>query len=208
MNSKLHLLDHILLAKTKENQIAFFSVYDTSISNGILLEEYLLKNHFTHFIKSEYTEEELQKILNVICQFEKSCDKLQVRQASLVASSWWRGYYSSPTLESTSLLKSYFLILIKNRYTDEIINSIEVMNQFEEELRSILQVQLLLQGEIDLSLEAQSDILDHCLKKANYQGNKKGNVRMVVTKENVTVYVNECPEVIYQYFNSKTKQKK
>lgn len=208
MNSKLHSLDHILLAKTKENEFSLFSIYDTSVLDGIFLKEYLLKNHFTHFIKPLYTEEELGEILRVICKYEESEEQLQIRQASLVAANWWRGYYSAPSLESISLLKSYFLILMKNRYTDEIINSMEVMNQFEEELRSILQVKLLFHEEVTISLSSQNDILNHCLKISNYQGNKKGNVEMIITKENVTVHGNDRTENIYQYYSSKTKYKK
>ena len=154
-----YLLDFILVTFDEQNLVKFCSIYDTSVTNGILLRDYLEKYHFTQFIKELYTKEELRKIWGVISRYEVSDEKLQIKHASIIAANWWRVFFASPSLESTSLLKSYFLIFMGKRYTEEMINSIEVMDKFEAELRSMIQTELLFDEKITISLNKQDKIL-------------------------------------------------
>ena len=94
------------------------------------------------------------------------------------------------------------------RYTEEMINSIEVMDKFEAELRSMIQTELLFDEKITISLNKQDKILKKCLQNSGYSGIKKGDIHMFITKENVTVRVDKNDENLYQYYNSKKKCRK
>lgn len=206
--NQLYLLDRILVSFDEQNLVKFCSIHGTTVANGIPLKTYLKKHYFTQFIKELYTEEELRKVWGIISRYEMSDEKFQIKQASLIAANWWRAFFASPSLESTSLLKSYFLIFTGKRYTEEIINSIEVMDKFEAELRSMIQTDLLFDKKVIISLNNRNDILKKCLQKAGYAGMKKGDIQMSITKEDVTVRIDKTSENLYCYYNSKKKYKK
>lgn len=206
--NQLYLLDLILVSFDEQNMVKFCSVYDKEREDGIPLKDYLEKNCFTQLIKELYTEDELLKIWGIISRYEMNDEKFQIKQASIVAANWWRVFFASPSLESTPLLKSYFLIFSGKRYTEEIINSMEVMNKFELELRSMIQTELLFDKEITISLNNRNSMLNQCLQKAGYSGTKRGDICMSITKENVTVRVDKTYENLYCYYNSKKKYRK
>lgn len=162
------------------------------------LQKHLETIELFHKIKEEYTEEEIEKLEVLLDYYQRYENKLQLKQMSTSATSWWRNELVNPTLEDSELWKIILRILCSGRYTSEPIHSKQTMDLFSKQLKGRIIEQIILGNEVELFYPTEeNNLLTEAMAISHYQQSKRSSLFMFIKKNEIVVVKNKEKTCLY-----------